>query len=76
MKPADGRGTIAARREAQASNRAIVDIAGARPRTRQAARLQAGGGAELDTADGASAVDASVGFLLNRDKLNVGKLRT
>lgn len=74
--PPDSQTALHERKRGAAMGRGIVDVAGPRPRTRLEARLRAGGGFDLDTADGAAAVDASVGFLLNVDKLNVGKLRT
>lgn len=74
-KPPQSAQDIADRRGGQAFGRAVVDIAGRKPRTRSEAGLRADGGADIDTA-AATSIDATVGFLLNRDSLNVGQLRT
>lgn len=74
--PADSAQAIDARRRGPATARGIVDVSGRRPRTRMEAKLAALGGADLDSTATAALVDASVGFLLNKDKLNIGKLRT
>jgi hypothetical protein len=73
--PAETSQAIDGRRRGRAMARAMVDVSGRRPRTRMEAKLAALGGADFDSSSEAASVDATVGFLLNKDQLNVGKLR-